>query len=193
MRAASLALLVAGFGVGFGGMYKYISPRAAEVTKPIEQFVPQTAAAASAPTAADPAVIKKLEDRLKADPKDFATLRQLGDLRYDERNYTEAATIYARALEVHPDDIDVRSDRAGTLVQAGRMDDAIKELQLVLAKNPTHPQALFIMGVALLKGKDDRAGAVASWQKLVDSHPDLPGLEDIKNQIKAVEEMSRRK
>jgi cytochrome c-type biogenesis protein CcmH/NrfG len=192
MRAASLALLVAGFGVGFGGMYKYISPRAVEVTKPIEQFVPQSAAA-SAPQPADPALIKKLEDRVKADPKDFAALRQLGDLHYDERNFVAAADVYTKALAVHPDDVDLRSDFGGVLVQSGKMDEAVKELQIVLAKNPTHPQALFIMGVALLKGKDDREGALANWRKLVASHPDLPGLEDIKNQIKAVEDMSRRK
>jgi len=187
-----MALLVVGFGVGFGGMYKYISPRAVAVSQPIEQFVPQSAASTE-PAPADPVLVKKLEDQLKADPKDFATLRQLGDLRYDERNYTEAAALYARALEVNPDDIDVRSDRGGVLVQSGRMDEAIKELQIVLAKNPTHPQALFIMGVALLKGKDDREGALANWKKLVASHPDLAGLDEIKAQIQQVEEMSRRK
>jgi len=152
---------------------------------------PNQSAAASAPAAADPAAIKRLEDQIKADPKNFQALRQLGDLRYDERNYSAAVNAYAQALEVHPDDIDLRSDRGGALVQSGQMDEAIKELQVVLAKNPTHPQALFIMGVALLKGKDDREGALKNWRKLVETHPDLPGLEDIKSQIKQVEEMSR--
>jgi cytochrome c-type biogenesis protein CcmH/NrfG len=194
MRAASLALLVVGFGVGFGGMYKFIAPKAVEISKPLEQFIPQSASAsAAAPPAADPALIKKLEEQIKADPKNFEALRQLGNLRYDERNYSEAAAAYAKALEVRPDDIDVRSDRGGALLQSQQVDEAIKELNTVLAKNPTHPQALFILGVALIEGKGDREGALVSWRKLVASHPDLPEIETIKKQIQQVEELTRRK
>ena len=192
MRAASLALLVVGFGVGFGGMYKYISPKATEISKPLQQFVPQSAAPA-APAAVDPAIVKRLEDQLKADPKNFDVLREFGNLRYDERNYAEAAALYARALEVRPDDIDVRSDRGGALLQSQQVDEAIKELQTVLAKNPTHPQALFIMGVALVEGKNDREGALASWRKLVTSHPDLPEIDAIKRQIQQLEELTKGK
>jgi cytochrome c-type biogenesis protein CcmH/NrfG len=193
MRAASLALLLVGFGVGFGGMYKYISPRAAEISRPLEQFVPQRASAAPAPPPADPAVVKKLEDQIKADPRNFEALRELGNLRYDERNYVEAAALYEKALAVHPENLDVRSDRGGALLQSQQVDEAIKELQAVLAKDPAHPQALFILGVALIEGKNDRAGAVANWKKLIATHPDLPEREAIERQIQQVEELSRRK
>jgi cytochrome c-type biogenesis protein CcmH/NrfG len=193
MRSSSLALLVVGFGVGFGGMYKYISPRAVEISQPLQQFVPQSASASTAPPPADPALIKRLEDQLKGDPKNFEALRQLGNLRYDERKYAEAAAVYARALEVHPDDVDVRSDRGGALLQSEQVDEAIKELNTVLVKSPTHPQALFILGVALIEGKNDREGALASWKKLVASHPDLPELDAVKRQIQQVEELTRRK
>lgn len=193
MRSSSLALLVVGFGVGFGGMYKYIGPRAVEISKPLQQFVPQNAAASTAAPPADPALIKRLEDQLKGDPKNFEALRQLGNLRYDERKYAEAAALYAKALEVQPDDVDVRSDRGGALLQSEQVDEAIKELNAVLAKNPTHPQALFILGVALIEGKNDREGALKSWKKLVASHPDLPELDAVKRQIQQIEELTRRK
>ena len=189
-----MALLVVGFGVGFGSMYKYISPRAVEISRPLEQFVPQSASAAAVPPPpADPALVKKLEDQIKADPKNFDALRELGNLRYDERNYAEAAALYAKALQVHPDDVDVRSDRGGALLQSQQVDEAIKELQAVLAKNPTHPQALFILGVALIEGKNDREGALANWKKLVATHPDLPELDAVKRQIQQIEELTRRK
>jgi cytochrome c-type biogenesis protein CcmH/NrfG len=66
-------------------------------------------------------------------------------------------------------------------------------LNTVLSKQPTHPQALYILGVALLEAKGDREGALAAWNKLVTSHPELPELDVVKRQIKQVEEMGRRK
>ena len=192
MRAASTAMIVVGFGIGFGVMYSYISPRAADIARPIPQFVPQRASASAAPKV-DPAVVQQLEDTLKNDPKNFAALRELGNIRYDERNFSEAAAIYARALDVEPNDIDVRSDRGGALLQSNRVDEAIVELKTALSKNPTHPQALFILGVALLEGKNDREGALAVWNKLVEAHPDLPELDLVKQQIRQVEELARRK
>jgi cytochrome c-type biogenesis protein CcmH/NrfG len=190
MRAASAALLILGFGVGFFAMNKYITPHAVEISKPIPQFTPQRAAAAA--PKADPAVVRKQEDTLKADPKNFEALRELGNIRYDERNFTEAAALYARALEVKPDDVNVRSDRGGALLQGRHIDEAIGELNTVLSKDPTHPQALYILGVALLD-KSDREGALAAWNKLIQSHPELPELNIVRDQIKQVEEMSRRK
>jgi tetratricopeptide (TPR) repeat protein len=189
MRTASTALMVVGFGIGFAIMYTYVSPRAAEISRPLPQFTPQTAAGAAQ---VNPEEIRQLEDLLRAEPRNFEALRRLGNLRYDERNFNEAAALYAQALEVQ-DDPNVRSDRGGALLQGNRIDEAIVELQNVLNKEPTHAQALYIMGVALLEGRRDHAGALAHWNKLVESHPDLPELNVIKRQIQQVEELSREK
>jgi cytochrome c-type biogenesis protein CcmH/NrfG len=171
-------------------MFKYISPRAADIVKPIPQFVPQGAAPGAQ---VDPALVKELEDTIKKDPKNFAALRELGDIRYDERKFAEAASIYAKALEIQPDNVDVRSDRGGALLQSERVDEAINELKTVLSKDPIHPQALFVMGVALARGKGDREGAIASWKKLIETHPELPELDVVREQIKQLEEQTRRK
>ncbi len=192
MRAASAALLILGFGVGFFAMNKYITPHAIEISKPIPKFNPQRASAPAAPKA-DPVVIKELNDALKTNPKNFDALRELGNIRYDERNFAEAAALYARALEVRPDDINLRSDRGGALLQDNRVDEAITELKVVLAKESTHPQALYIFSMALLEGKGDREGALTALHKLVETHPELPELNVIKQQIKQIEELSRRK
>ena len=66
-------------------------------------------------------------------------------------------------------------------IQGRHIDEAIGELNTVLSKDPTHPQALYILGVALLDGKSDREGALAAWNKLVQSHPELPELNIVKD------------
>lgn len=182
-------MLVVGFGIGFGLMYTYISPKAADIVKPIPPFVQQRAAA-PAPRV-DPRVLRELDATLRRDPKDFAALRELGNIRYDERDFAAAASLYALALEVRPDDINLRSDRGGALLQGNRIDDAIGELKIVLSKDPTHPQALYIYSMALLEGKNDREGALSALRKLVESHPELPELNVIKEQIKQIEELTR--
>lgn len=181
-------MLVVGFGVGFGLMYSYISPKAADIVKPIPPFVPQRAAA-PAPRI-DARVVRELEETLKRDPKNFAALRELGNIRYDMRDFTDSAALYARALEVQPNDINLRSDRGSALLLGNQIDDAIGELKIVLSKDPTHPQALYIYGMALLEGKNDREGALSSLRKLVETHPDLPELNVIKQQIKQIEELT---
>ena len=190
MRAVSIAMLVVGFGIGFGAMYSYISPKAADIARPIPQFVPQSASASAARV--DPAIVKQLEDTLRSDPRNFSALRELGNIRYDERNFTDAAALYDRALEIQPDNVDIRADRGGALLQANRVDEAMGELKAALSQDPTHPQALFIYGVGLLEGKGDRDGAIAAWRKLIESHPDLPELELVKEQIQRVEDLKRR-
>jgi hypothetical protein len=49
------------------------------------------------------------------------------------------------------------------------------------------------MGIALAQGKGDREGAIAAWKKLVETHPELPELDIVKQQIKQLEEQPRRK
>ena len=190
MRTAYTAMLVAGFGIGFGLMYTYISPKAADIVKPIPQFVPQSASA-PAPAKVDPNLVRQLQVELKRDPKNFDALRELGNIRYDERNFSEAAALYARALEVRPDDVNLRSDRGGALLQGRKVDEAIGELKTVLSKEATHPQALYILSMALLEGKGDREGALSNLRKLVETHPELPELDLIKQQIKQIEELTR--
>ena len=182
-------MLVVGFGIGFGLMYSYISPKAADIVKPIPQFVPQRASAPQ--PRVDPRVIRDLEATLRRDPKDFTALRELGNIRYDERDFANAAALYALALEARPDDIDLRSDRGSALLLANRIDEAIGELKIVLSKDPTHPQGLYIYSMALLEGKNDREGALSSLRKLVETHPEMPELNVIKQQIKQIEELTR--
>ena len=45
--------------------------------------------------------------------------------------------------------------------------------------------------MALLEGKNDREGALSALRKLVESHPELPELNVIKEQIKQIEELTR--
>lgn len=181
-----MAFLLVGFGVGFAAVYPWMRDRAPEIARTLPQFVPRSVGA-PAPPPLDPAVVAQLEGRIESNPRDFDALRELGNLQYDQLNYSKAAEWYAKALEVRPNDVDVRNDRGGALFSAGRTDEAFVEFEKCLSLNPNHPQSLMNYGLALLKVKDDRAGALKLWKRLVEANPDFPRVDLVKEMIEELE------
>jgi cytochrome c-type biogenesis protein CcmH/NrfG len=190
MRSAALAFLLIGFGIGFGVVYPWTRNRAPEIARPLPEWVPPRAR--NAPPPPDPAVVKRLEAEVQKDPRNFEALRELGNLKYDGEDFAGAAAMYTKALEVRPDDVNVRTDRGTALYRANRVEDSIAELQKVLVMSPTHPQALFSLGMILLQAKNDRPGALALWNKLIETNPDFPDIATVKEVIREVENSQKR-
>jgi len=111
---------------------------------------------------------------LKADPKNADLLIQLGNLFDDSRDYPHALEYYQRALEQRPSDVNVRTDMGTCYLYSGQPAKAIAEYRRALSYNPTHPQTLFNLGVALSESSRDYAGAIAAWEKLLKTNPDYP-------------------
>jgi tetratricopeptide (TPR) repeat protein len=53
----------------------------------------------------------------------------------------------------------------------GDADSALAEYETALSYEPTLPNALFNMGIVKWRSKTDIPGALAAWQKLLDSNP----------------------
>src|ERR1051326_6387941 len=128
MRRDSWAFLIAGFAVGFAVLYFWTKQREPQIVQavPPRLVVPSAAAgseSAEPPAPAGPqgqvppvdfAEVQRLQDRLKADPKDYEALVGLGNINFDQRNYSDAAGYYSRSLAIK-DDPDVRTD-LGTML-----------------------------------------------------------------------------
>ena len=137
--------------------------------------------------------VQALQEQLKTDPKNFEALTELGNMQFDQKNYKEAANWYTKALEVRPDELDLRTDLGTALFYDNRFDDAIAQFKETLARNPTHPQALFNIGVALVHGKNDLQNALQYWEKLVETNPNYPEINIVKEQIRIVKEQLNQK
>jgi len=111
------------------------------------------------------------------------TLVQLGNLYYDNRVYPEAIEYYNRALDVRPNDINVRTDLGTAYWYSGSPEKAVKEYEKSLAIDPSHPNTLFNMGVVRSEGLKDHAGAIAAWEKLLNSNPQYPEKQKIQDLI----------
>lgn len=193
MRRAALAFLLVGFIVGSSTVYLAMNYWAGDWVKakvqPLPQWVRPGMATVPPP---DPAVVRRLEEVLEQDPRNFEALRELGNMRFDQRDFVGAAAFYNRALEVRPDHVNTRADRALALLQQNRIDDAAMELRKAIEINPDHPQSLFYLGLVLLEFKNDPQGAVELWKRLVATSSDFPDIDLVKEKIREIESMGQR-
>jgi cytochrome c-type biogenesis protein CcmH/NrfG len=110
--------------------------------------------------------------KLQANPKDFETLRQLGNLYYDGQAFPQAIDYYNQALAVDPKNPDVLTDLGTAYWYTGDPDKALAEFDKSLAIRPNHPGTLFNVGIVKWQGKKDPKGAVVAWEQLLKTNPD---------------------
>src|SRR5262249_19836960 len=156
-RRDSLVFLIVGFAVGFAVLYFWTKQREPQIVSatPTRILLGSSSSGSAGGASSDdsqsqsppvdPAEVQKLQDRIKANPKDFEALVALGNVDFDQKNFSEAADYYTRALDVR-DDQNVRTDLGTMLFYSKRYDEAMTQLNKVLAVNPTHAQALFALG-----------------------------------------------
>src|SRR5262249_41902168 len=130
----------------------------------------------------------QLLEQLKANPNDPGLLVNLGNVYYDAKVYPAAFDYYHRNLKQQPNDTTVRTDMATALWYVGNTDQALAEFQKVLSTDPNKANALFNMGIVKWRGKNDAAGAIALWQKLLATSPNFEErgkIEELIQQAKA--------
>jgi cytochrome c-type biogenesis protein CcmH/NrfG len=199
MRVQSWLFLLIGFAVGFGALYTWTKQRAPSVVKAlpldVDPNIPtETLAPAGAPAGepaappVDMARVKELADKIKQNPKDFDSIVELANVNFDQKNYDDAINLYKKALAIRPDTLNVRTDMGTAMFYLNRYDDAIATFQEVLKTDPNNAQALFNLGVSMLHGKNDPKRALEYWQKLVETNPNHPQAEFVRQQIQKLKE-----
>lgn len=123
--------------------------------------------------------IAPLEQQLKTNPKDYTTLKTLGDDYYnyasevasaspgaglDVTIWRQAADYYKRALAVKPGDPNVATDMSICEFYSGDTSAAIATVEAVLKADPKFPQAIFNSGI-YYKSAGQNAKAIAAFQE----------------------------
>jgi tetratricopeptide (TPR) repeat protein len=124
-----------------------------------------------------------LLEKLKADPNNAEILNQVGNIYRITHQFQMAATYYQKSLEANPKNIGARTDLASCLFYQGDVDGAIAQLEKSLTYDPKHAGTLLNLGMVRWKGKNDAAGAVASWNLLLKYHPNYGNKDAVKKFI----------
>jgi len=114
-----------------------------------------------------------LLEKLKSDPNNSGLLTKVGDVYGATHQFKAAAGYYDKALNVDPKNVPVRVQFASCLYYGGDVDGAISQLQQALHYDPKDANSLFNLGIMRLQGKKDSKGALAAWQLLLKSNPQL--------------------
>jgi cytochrome c-type biogenesis protein CcmH/NrfG len=108
-----------------------------------------------------------LLEELKKDPNNPKLLNEVGKLYRATHQFKEAAEYFKKALQFDPKNAAIRTDLASCLYYTGDVDASIVQLEKALSDDPKFTGALLNLGIIKWKGKNDTAGAVATWEKLI--------------------------
>ena len=124
-----------------------------------------------------------LLDNLKSDPNNAELLARIGNIYYDVKQYPEAIDYYHRSLRLQPANAAVRTDMGTAYWYSGNADTALAEFDKALTYEPNKANTLFNIGIVKWQSKNDAAGAIAVWQKLLDTNPNYEARDKVKQMI----------
>lgn len=161
---------------------------APEASVSVGQPVPSQPVVPAAPTAQE---LKLAADNqagpllveLRSKPTDATLLTKLGNLYYDAEQYPTAIEYYERSLKAQPSDPSVRTDLGTAYWYNGDPDTAIAQFNKALTIAPTKPDTLFNLGIVKWQGKKDAPGAIAAWQKLLETNPNYGNKDKVQQLI----------
>ncbi len=114
-----------------------------------------------------------LIEKSKSDPKNVGLLVQIAGIYQAAHQFQDAAGFFEKALKIDPRNVSARTEMASCLYYSGDVDGALNQLDQALKYNPKDADSLFNLGMIKYRGKKDPAGAIAAWQKLLKTNPNL--------------------
>lgn len=154
--------------------------------------------AGSSTATPDPARLKQdadvqaapLLEQLKAKPDDAALLTGIGNIYYDAQQYPVAIDYYGRALKLKPTDASVRTDMGTAYWYMGNADSAIAQFDIALNDAPNNANTLFNRGLVKWQGKNNPAGAVEDWKKLLATNPNYEARDKVQHMLEQVQKQA---
>jgi cytochrome c-type biogenesis protein CcmH/NrfG len=189
-QAYVLAVFCLLLGVGLGYLFRGAAPNTAQaaVTAASQQGIDPRQQPTAEMQAAVAQAAAPLLEAVNKNPKDYESLIQLGNVFYDGRQFPNAIQYYDRALAIHPENPDVRTDMGTAYWYTGNADKAVAAMETSLKYRPGHAQTLFNLGWVRWQGKQDPKGAIEAWQQLLKTNPDYPQKEQVEQYIAKAKE-----
>lgn len=127
--------------------------------------------------------IQNFKKRTQESPSDVEALIGMGDANFMISRFDVAKDYYERAVKADGANVEARISLSNCVLFMGQPEEAVKQLDQLLAKAKDNPEALYNKGLILLKSSTDHAAAKEAWTKLVSSHPEHPLAQQVKEEL----------
>lgn len=115
--------------------------------------------------------IAALKAEASKNPENADAWIQMGNIYFDENQFSDAIAAYEKALEIQPKNADVRTDLGIMYRRSGNPKKAVEQFDMAIQADPKHETALFDKGIVLMHDLNDREGAIRTWERLVELNP----------------------
>ena len=129
-------------------------------------------------------MVKALEAKIKANPKDTTSMAALGEIYNEAAEYDKAASWQQRVTQVEPKNVDAWLALGVAQFNGGNLKGAEKSWTTASKLAPRRAEIFYNLGF-LYYSMGDQDKASASWQKVVDLDPTSTLAETVKSHIKA--------
>ncbi len=133
--------------------------------------------------------LKELKEILRNDPNNLPALVTIGNYYFDRKQYSKAITYYQKALDIQPQNNNVRTDMAIALVNLGRVDDALNQLEIAIKNDPKHALAHFNRAIILWQGKGNLKEAKKEFENYLKLEPQGKLSQEAKAALQKINEL----
>lgn len=189
MKKDQFAFLMGGlaFGIlfGFGLFWAYghrpipsAAEEVGEVPAPKGPMAPtQAPSGGAAPMVAR---VQELKRAIQADPRQLDPVRELAHLYHDAGMWSDAISVYEKAVELAPDNPDLWTDLGVCLQEMNQLDRALESFRHAQKLSPTHWQSLYNIVVVAGFGLGRFDEAQQALDRLATVHPEAPNLDRLR-------------
>jgi tetratricopeptide (TPR) repeat protein len=167
-HSTKVLLLVALAAAVIFGVYKW----GGDSGVPAISGQPTDSSSAAAAPQLDTAKVGAAMQKISANPKDVAALKELGDLYFQAGDYPTAIEWESKALEIEPQDVTALLALGAAQFNSGDSEGAKANWKKVVKIDSRNAEAHYDLGfLALSVEPVDMDTAKAEWQKVVDIDP----------------------
>jgi tetratricopeptide (TPR) repeat protein len=127
--------------------------------------------------------IQNFKKRAQEKPDDVEALVGLADANFMIQRFEVARDNYEKALKADKTHVNARISLSNCYLFMQQPDEAIKQLDELLAVHQDQPEALYNKGLILLNAKRDVNGTRETWNQLVKAHPENNLAKQVKEEL----------
>ena len=133
-----------------------------------------------------------LKDKVGKDPHDVRSRERLGHLYLQQQDFEKVFELARETLTLNPKSAESLAHMGMILFAMQDLDNALQQFDQALKYDPKNLETLLFKGIVQFQGKQDLAGAKATWERFMKiAKPGDTGIERVRMFLKMIDSQSK--